>query len=167
MPAAPIITPTSTGPIPTPPVDPLGSASAAEPNTIRILIVDAHRSFPGLLSAALNMVPGIRCVGTAATAAGGVAQAADLQPDIVAIDSRLTAGADGLLAVREIREAAPATVVAVLSAYRDPEWITHAALAGASAFIPKTGSLSEILDVLHRMRPGQLIVAPSTHTKKS
>ena len=58
-------------------------------------------------------------------------------------------------------------MVAVLSAYRDPDWITHAARAGASAFIPKTASLSEMLDVLHRMRPGQLIVAPSTHTKKS
>jgi len=168
MQAVPISTPgsTGTGSLLTLPVDRVGSASAAEPHTVTILIVDDHRSFPDLLSGALNMVPGLRCVATAATAADGIARAADLQPDIVAIDSRMACGEHGLLAVRSIRDAAPGTMIAVISAYRDAEWITRASQAGASAFIPKTGSLSEMLDVLHHMRPGYLLVAPSTYPKE-
>ena len=112
----------------------------------------------------MNTVPGMRCVGTAATAADGIALAKSLQPNIVAIDIRLTSGEDGLATTRRVKEVAPDAVVAMISASRDPEWITRAARAGASAFIPKTGSLSEMLRVLHRMRPGRLTVAPSTDT---
>ena len=130
------------------------SPTAAEPDTLTILIVDDHRTFADLLSAALNTVPGIRCVGTAATAAEGIAMAAELQPDIVAIDIRLSCGDDGPAVTRMIKDVAPAAVMVITSAYRDPKWISRAAQAGASAFIPKTGSLSDMLDVLRRIRPG-------------
>ena len=130
------------------------AATASAPNTLTILIVDDHCSFAALLSAALNTVPGIRCVGSAATAAEGIAMAKELQPDIVAIDIRLSCGDDGPAVTRRIKDVAPAAVVVITSAYRDPEWISRAAQAGASAFIPKTGSLSDMLDVLRRIRPG-------------
>ena len=52
-------------------------------------------------------------------------------------------------------------MIAVVTAYRDPEWISRAAQAGASAFIPKNGSLVEMIDVLRRVRQGQMLVAPS------
>src|SRR5206468_10971222 len=41
-------------------------------------------------------------------------------------------------------------------------WVVRAAQAGASAFIPKDGSLSEMIDVLTRAHAGQMLVAPST-----
>jgi DNA-binding NarL/FixJ family response regulator len=50
----------------------------------------------------------------------------------------------------------------VVTAHRDPEWVVRATQAGASAFIPKDGSLAEMIDVLSRVRPGQMLVAPST-----
>jgi DNA-binding NarL/FixJ family response regulator len=40
--------------------------------------------------------------------------------------------------------------------------VVRAAQAGASAFIPKDGSLSEMIDVLTRVQAGQMLVAPST-----
>jgi DNA-binding NarL/FixJ family response regulator len=69
---------------------------------------------------------------------------------------------DGLSATRRVREVAPGAVVAVLTAHRDPDWVVRAAQAGACAFIPKDGSLAEMLDVLGRVRAGQMLVAPST-----
>ena len=138
------------------------AATASAPNTLTILIVDDHSSFAALLSAALNTVPGIRCVGTAVTAADGIAMAKSLQPNIVAINIRLTSGQEGVATTRMVKEVAPDAVVAMISAYRDPEWITRAAQAGASAFIPKTGSLSDMLDVLHRIGSRQPNAAPST-----
>jgi len=69
---------------------------------------------------------------------------------------------DGLATTRRIREVAPHTLVAVVTAHRDPDWVARAAQAGASAFIPKDGALGEMIDVLSRVRSGQMIVAPAT-----
>jgi chemotaxis response regulator CheB len=51
----------------------------------RVLVVDDHRSFAELLSGALQAA-GMDVVGTAHSAAQGVAMAQDLQPDIVVMD---------------------------------------------------------------------------------
>ena len=126
-----------------------------------ILIVDDHRSFADLLAGALNIIPGLHCVGTAASAAEGIASAAELQPDIVVMDIEMPRQ-DGLQATRRIREVAPDTVIAVVTGHNDPAWISRAAQAGASAFIPKGGSLTEMIDILGRVCHGQMIVAPST-----
>jgi DNA-binding NarL/FixJ family response regulator len=135
-------------------------AAPNAPAETTILVVDHHRSFADLLAPALNVVPGMRCVGTAATASEGIAFAAKLQPSIVVMDIQMP-GQDGLQATRQIRQAAPGTAVAVVTAYCDPVWISRAAQAGASAFILKDGSLLEMIDVLRRVRPGQMIVAPA------
>jgi DNA-binding NarL/FixJ family response regulator len=127
-----------------------------------ILVVDDHRSFADMLSAALDTVDGLTCVATAVTAAEGIALAARLRPSIVIMDIQMP-GQDGLMATRKIREVAPDTLIAVVTAHRDQEWIARAAQAGASAFIPKTGSLLEMLDVLRRIHHGQLVVAPSAY----
>ncbi len=126
----------------------------------RVLIVDDHRTFAELLGGALASA-GMCIVGTANSAAQAVAMARDLQPDVVVMDIQMPRQ-DGLAATRRIREVAPGSVVAVVTAHREPDWVVRAAQAGASAFIPKDGSLSEMLDVLGRVRPGQMLVAPST-----
>jgi DNA-binding NarL/FixJ family response regulator len=130
-----------------------------------ILIVDDHRSFADLLSASLNTVPGMRCVGTASSAAQGVAMASALRPSIVVMDIQMPRQ-DGLQATRQIRDLAPDTVIAVVTAHRDPDWVSRAAQAGASAFIPKDGSLSEMIEVLRRVRLGQMLVAPSAFKQR-
>ena len=103
----------------------------------------------------------MHCVGTAASASEGIARAAELQPNIVVMDIEMPRQ-DGLQATRRIREVAPDTVIAVVTGHNDPAWISRAAQAGASAFIPKGGSLIEMIDILGRVCHGQMIVAPST-----
>ena len=117
-----------------------------------VLVVDDHRTFAELLSGAL-VAAGMTSLGTAGSAAEAVAMAADLHPDIVVMDIQMPRE-DGLSATRRIREVAPDAVIAVVTAHRDPDWVVRAAQAGASAFIPKNGSLAEMLDVLGRVRAG-------------
>jgi DNA-binding NarL/FixJ family response regulator len=126
----------------------------------RVLVVDDHRTFAELLSGALESA-GMTSVGTANSAAQAVSMAEDLRPDIVVMDIQMPRE-DGLSATRRIRDVAPDAVIAVVTAHRDPDWVVRAAQAGASAFIPKNGSLAEMLDVLQRVRAGQMLVAPST-----
>jgi DNA-binding NarL/FixJ family response regulator len=139
--------------------DPAAAGPARETTgEITVLIVDDHRCFADLLAAALNTVPGIRCLGTAESADEGIQRAAELSPTVVVMDIEMP-GTDGLTATRRLRETSPATAVAVVTAHLDGEWMTSAARAGASAFIPKTGSLIEMIASLMEAKPGPMSLA--------
>lgn len=126
----------------------------------RVLIVDDHSSFADLLAMALNTQSDFECVGTAANCATAVDLAIRTQPDIVIMDIQLGAES-GLGAMRCIREVLPESVIVVVSAHRDPSWVVKAAQAGASAYAPKSGLLSEMLSVLRGAKKGSMLVAPS------
>ena len=134
-----------------------GGAAAA---SLRVLVVDDHQTFADLLSLALSSEPDLDCVGTAGSAAEAVAMAAELKPDIVVMDIEMPRQ-DGLAATRRLREVVPDLVIVVVTAHRDPQWVLRATQAGASAFVPKNGSLPEMLDVLRRARNGGMLVAAS------
>ncbi|WP_336028525.1 response regulator transcription factor [Geodermatophilus sp. FMUSA9-8] len=133
-----------------------GTASA----TRTVLVVDDHVTFAELLAGALES-SGMVAVGIASSAAQAIAMARELQPDVVVMDIEMPQQ-DGLAATRRVREVAPDAVVAVVTAHRDPDWVVRAAQAGASAFVPKDGSLAEMIDVLGRVEAGSMLVAPST-----
>ena len=127
---------------------------------VRVLIIDDNPLFTDLLSSALSTVDGIECVGAASSAAEGLQRVAELRPSLVVMDIMMP-GLDGLTATRQLQQLSPGTAVAVVSAYCEGEWIARAADAGASAYIPKGGSLSEMVEVLRAARPGSMTVAPS------
>ena len=140
---------------------PPAAADTSGAPSATVVIVDDHRSFAELLAAALENVPGLTCVGIATTAAEGLARVIEVKPDVVVMDIQMPRQ-DGLVATRNIRDVAPDTIIAVVTAHHDPQWVSRAAQAGASAFIPKDGSLAEMIDILGRVRHGQMLVATNT-----
>jgi DNA-binding NarL/FixJ family response regulator len=133
---------------------------------VRVLVVDDHQSFSDLLVTALRTIDGIDCVGTACSAAEGLERAAALSPSVVVMDIAMP-GVDGLTATRQLRRTSPGTAVAVVTAHCEGEWIARAARAGASAYIPKGGSLSELVSMLKAARPGPMVVAASLRPTSS
>jgi DNA-binding NarL/FixJ family response regulator len=127
---------------------------------LRVMVVDDHRTFADLLSLALSSEEDLESVGVAGSAAEAVAMAAELRPDVVVMDIEMPRQ-DGLSATRRLREILPELVIVVVTAHRDPQWVLRATQAGASAFVPKNGSLPEMLDVLRRARNGGMLVAAS------
>src|SRR3954453_16121401 len=127
---------------------------------LRVMVVDDHQTFADLLSLALSSEPDLQCIGTAGSAAEAVAMAAELRPDVVVMDIEMPRQ-DGLAATRRLREVVPDLVIVVVTAHRDPQWVLRATQAGAAAFVPKNGSLPEMLDVLRRARNGGMLVAAS------
>lgn len=136
------------------------SAGDAVAAPLRVMVVDDHQTFADLLSLALSSEPDLQCIGTAGSAAEAVAMAAELRPDLVVMDIEMPRQ-DGLAATRRLREVVPDLVIVVVTAHRDPQWVLRATQAGASAFVPKNGSLPEMLDVLRRARNGGMLVAAS------
>ncbi|MFJ2114452.1 MULTISPECIES: response regulator [unclassified Streptomyces] len=128
---------------------------------MRVMIVDDHRTFAELLAFALASQPDFDCAGYASTGAAAVDLAARERPDMVVMDIAL-GGESGLDVTRRIREVTPDTTVVIVSAHRDPDWVIRAARAGASAFVPKSGSLEEMLAALRQARPGPMLVSAST-----
>lgn len=128
-----------------------------------VLLVDDHRVFAELLGGAL-VASGMSVVGIAQSGPQAVAMAQELQPDLVVMDIEMPRQ-DGLAATRLICDSCPTTAVAVVTAHQDPDWVVRAAQAGASAFIPKNGSLDEMIDVLTRVQAGQMLVSPSAFAR--
>jgi DNA-binding NarL/FixJ family response regulator len=126
----------------------------------RVLIVDDHRTFADLLALALTDQPDFTCVGVVGTIAAAVDQVGRLLPDMVLLDIQL-GQESGLDAARRIHSVRPTTVIVVVSAHREPDWVVRAAQAGANAFAPKSGSLAEMLGVLREARTTSRFIAPA------
>ena len=148
---------------PPPPPTPPAAGPRPARGPVRVLIIDDNPSYADLLTCALDTIDDIHCVGTATSAAEGFARLTELDPTVVMMDLMMP-GLDGLAATRQLRQLSPDTAVAVVSAHSDTEWIARAEDAGASAYIPKGGSLTELIDVLRAATPGPMIVTPSLHT---
>jgi len=104
--------------------------------TTRTLIVDdselARRGIRAVLAASAQF----EVVGEATDGEEGLAGARRLSPDLVLMDLRMPA-LGGLEAIRQIKEALPATVVVVVSVSDDPQDLFEAIRAGAQGYLIK------------------------------
>lgn len=143
-------------------MDRRGNTASAD-RQMSVLIVDDHQSFGDLLTIALSGEPDFRVCGVARDADEAVVMSERLSPDLILMDIQLSPAepSSGLAATRRIRHSLPDVVIVVATAHRDPQWISRAAAAGADGFVPKSGSLEQMLSVLRQARRGAVFLAPS------
>ncbi len=125
----------------------------------RVLIIEDHQVVAEGLAALINDQSDMRVVGHAASVAESVARTAELQPDLVLIDFRLTdgTGADAAVAIRQIR---PDTKLIFLTR-EDSDAARFAALeSGASAFIHKSRAAQEVVDAIRKVAGGGSLFTP-------
>ncbi|MEX0923026.1 MAG: response regulator transcription factor [Rhodovibrionaceae bacterium] len=127
---------------------------------LRILISDDH----ALLRSGLGMVV------KHAFPAAEIAEAADLPQtlallrrnpplDVILLDLRMP-GMNGFEGLRQVRQLAPRTPVAILSAYSDRELISEALREGAKGYIPKASSESVLRHALALLCEGGSYIPP-------
>jgi len=125
----------------------------------RVLLCDDHALLRSGLRRLLEAHPEIEVAGEAATAEEVIAQAAELQPDVVLLDVVLP-GRSGIEALPDLLAAAPATKVLVLSMQDDPSYVRRAFAAGASGYLLKEAADEELVEAVHEVATGRRYVHP-------
>ncbi len=126
---------------------------------IKILLADDHALLRDGLRRSFESA-GDDVVGEASTGEEAVALAKALQPDVVLMDLSMPV-MDGIEATRAIREQMPATKIAVLTMHDDIDKTRDAIAAGASAYLSKGTSFSEVRETVLRVADGETVLSPA------
>lgn len=126
---------------------------------IRLLVVDDHTLFRRGLVALLAGDPGLEVAGEAGDAAEAVRKAQALQPDVVLLDNHLP-GATGLQALAELKAAAPAARIVLLTVSEDEQDLRAALHGGANGYLLKTIEGDALGAALQRVMRGEPVVSP-------
>ncbi|HYY63804.1 MAG TPA: response regulator transcription factor [Gaiellaceae bacterium] len=125
----------------------------------RVLIVDDHPLTRDALAALLTQHE-FSVVGTAADGEQAIAEARELQPDLILLDLSMP-GIDGLEALPLLREAAPGCEVVMLTASVAEENLLASIRAGAAGYLLKTEPPERIVEFLRGAAEGEAALSGS------
>ncbi len=126
---------------------------------IKILLADDHALLREGLRKSFEAA-GDNVVGEASSGEEAVALARALQPQVVLMDLSMPV-MDGIEATRRIREEAPSVRVAVLTMHDDIDKTRDAIAAGASAYLSKGTSFTEVRETVQRVAEGDTVLSPA------
>jgi DNA-binding NarL/FixJ family response regulator len=127
--------------------------------TIKVVVADDQGMVRSGFSILLNAQPDIDVVGEAVNGREAVARAAGLRPDVILMDVRMPV-LDGLQATREITAMGPAPRVLVLTTFDLDDYVYEALRAGASGFLLKDASATELANAVRVVAAGDALLAP-------
>jgi two-component system, NarL family, nitrate/nitrite response regulator NarL len=122
---------------------------------IRVLVVDGVRLFREGIATFLAAQPGILVVGAVEQAA---CTAVAAEPDIVLIN--IPDGA-GLATVRQLAACAPAAKVVAVGIAEVEDDIVACAMAGISGYVPRDGSLEDLVSAIESATREELRCSPA------
>jgi DNA-binding NarL/FixJ family response regulator len=128
--------------------------------TIRVVLADDHALMRAGLRAILGSLPDIEVVGEAADGRMATELCARHKPDIVLLDVSM-ASLNGIGATEQIVKAGTGTRVIILSMFGSEEYVLQALRAGASGYILKGASTSELELAIRTVAGGETFLGPS------
>jgi DNA-binding NarL/FixJ family response regulator len=127
---------------------------------MRVLIADDHPVFRHGIRAMLEARSDTEVVGEATTGVEAVAQAEQLQPDVVLMDIQMP-GLNGIMATREIVATSPHIHVLVVTMFEDDNSVFSAMRAGAHGYVLKDSAKEEIVRAIQAVGNGEAIFSPA------
>lgn len=125
----------------------------------RVLVVDNHELVREGLQTILDCENNVEVVGTASDGYSAVRLSQELSPDVIIMDVRMQR-MDGIEACRKIKKALPETNILMLSIYDDDGDVFKAIEAGASGYMIKDFSSSDLLKALEAVGQGNSFFHP-------
>ena len=131
---------------------------------IRVLVVDDHLVVRKGIRALLATEPGIEVVGEAGDGAEAVAQAAELQPDVILMDLVMPQ-MDGIAAIQRILTEQPNARILVLTSFDADDKVFPAIRAGALGYTLKDFGPAELVRAIQRVHRGESSLHPAIARK--
>jgi len=131
---------------------------------IRTLVVDDHALVRDGLCRVLNAEEDIVVVGQTGSGREAVQLCSELKPDVMLLYFNLP-DLDGLAVTAEIMAQGSNARVLILTMYANEEYATRSIRAGASGFIVKAASTSELLSAVRKVANQGVYVTPGVLEK--
>ncbi|MCS7482922.1 response regulator [Umezawaea endophytica] len=131
---------------------------------ISLLIVDDHPVVRDGLRGMFGTDPRFQVVGEAGDGAEAVATAERLRPDVILMDLRMP-GTDGVAAIRELAKRGVPSRVLVLTTYDTDSHVLPAIEAGATGYLLKEASRTELVHAVEAAARGQAVLSPAVATR--
>ena len=120
---------------------------------ITVSIVEDDHETRASLAELIRNTPGLSCLGTYATAEDALEGVPHEKPDVVLVDIRLP-GISGIRCVSQLKSQIPDLRVLMVTTYEERELIFDSLRAGASGYILKKASRSELLQAIEQVHSG-------------
>ncbi|PRH80763.1 DNA-binding response regulator [Streptomyces solincola] len=133
------------------------TADADRPTTVFLL--DDHEVVRRGIHDLLDGEPDLSIVGEAATAEQALARVPALRPDVAVLDVRLPDG-DGVAVCRELRSRQPDLACLMLTSFDDEEALLDAIMAGASGYVLKQITGTDLVSAVRTVASGQSLLDP-------
>lgn len=124
----------------------------------RILIADDHALVREGIRKLLELDPNIQILNEVGDGQGAINLARREKPDIILMDVNMP-GTDGVTATRVIKKEIPGIHVIALTIYEDEE-VVEMVKAGVSAYVLKDVAGAELIDTIHRVMQGEVVIHP-------
>lgn len=131
---------------------------------IKLLIVDDHEMVRLGLTSYFSILKDIEVIGEAKNGAEGVKMALSMNPDVILMDLVMDV-MDGIEATKVILNEWPAAKILILTSFIDDEKVYPALEAGASGYLLKTSTASEIAEAIRRTYSGEEIIEEEVSKK--
>jgi DNA-binding NarL/FixJ family response regulator len=126
---------------------------------VRVFICDDHALFRDGLKAILREEGGVEIVGEARNGREGLEGALRLKPDVVLMDVEMP-DLNGFEATRRITEADRHIKVLILTMYQEEEVVARCLDAGASGYVLKDASASQLVHAIETVNRGGKYMSP-------
>jgi two-component system response regulator DevR len=130
------------------------------PDAIRVFLIDDHEVVRRGLRELLEAEDDIVVVGESGSAQEAARIIPATRPRVAVLDGRLPDGS-GIEVCREIRAVDPSIQALILTSYDDDDALFAAIMAGASGYVLKQVTGTDLVDGIRRVAAGQSLLDPA------
>ena len=140
------------------------TAEATPKGPVRVFLLDDHEVVRRGVHDLLDAEPDLEVVGEAGTVAQALVRIPALRPDVAVLDVRLPDG-DGVSVCRELRSQMPELACLMLTSFDDEEALLDAIMAGASGYVLKQITGTDLVAAVRTVASGQSMLDAGATTR--